>query len=205
MAQIGEILLMFRKTYFEFLETWTAGGGLCRGMFVFEGTERTPLETYHQIIMTLNAQLLAGNISPAIPPAKLVIKDTKPTLPKVPTAKFGDIDKMSGTEFEELLSDLFTKMGFQAKRIGGSGDQGGDIIVTRFASKIVIQAKRSITPITNTAIQEVIGAIGFYNCDKGMVITSNIFNKSARELAGANNIELIDRKTLDKLLDEYYP
>jgi HJR/Mrr/RecB family endonuclease len=41
-------------------------------------------------------------------------------------------------------------------------------------------------------VQEIVGAIKFYNSDEGWVITSSSFTASARSLAQANNIKLID-------------
>ena len=121
-----------------------------------------------------------------------------------PLTSLADIDIMSGSEFEEFLEELFKKIGYNAKVIGGSGDQGGDLILTRLGEKIVVQAKRSSTPITNTAIQEVVGAIKYYSCDRGIVVTSNVFNQHAKDLAAVNGVELMDRDYLKKLLDQYY-
>lgn len=121
-----------------------------------------------------------------------------------PIMPIENIDNMSGTEFEEFLEKLFTKMDYKVERIGGAGDQGGDLILDRNNEKIVVQAKRSSTSINNSAVQEVIGAIGFYNCAKGIVVTSNIFNKSAQELANANNIELVDRTKLLEYMKTYF-
>jgi hypothetical protein len=40
-----------------------------------------------------------------------------------------DLDRLSGTDFENLLVRLFRAMGYSAEPIGGHGDQGGDLIV----------------------------------------------------------------------------
>ena len=50
------------------------------------------------------------------------------------------------------------------------------------------------------AIQEVVGSIKYYNCEKGMVVTTSTFTSSALELAKANNIELIDGEKLEDLI-----
>jgi restriction system protein len=41
-------------------------------------------------------------------------------------------------------------------------------------------------------VQEIVGALRFYNADEGWVVTNSIFTPSARSLARANNIRLID-------------
>lgn len=75
---------------------------------------------------------------------------------------------------------------------------GADIIATKNNKKYVIQAKFYNSPVGNYAVQEVLGAIGMYKADKGIVITNNTFTKSARELAEANDIELVDGDGIEK-------
>jgi restriction system protein len=48
-------------------------------------------------------------------------------------------------------------------------------------------------------VQEIVGAIKFYNADEGWVITNSTFTASARSLAQANNIKLIDGHDLKDL------
>ena len=45
-------------------------------------------------------------------------------------------------------------------------------------------------------MQEIVGALRFYNADEGWVVTSSTFTASARVLAQANNIKLIDGSDL---------
>ncbi len=81
-----------------------------------------------------------------------------------------------------------------------SGDFGVDIIIENEFVKIGVQAKRYINTVGNSAIQEIVAGMKHYNLDKGMVITSNYFSRSAIELAKDNNIILWDRDTLiDKI------
>ena len=53
-----------------------------------------------------------------------------------------DIDKLSGSEFETFLKILFEKMGYEADKTKGSGDQGADLIINKLGHKIAVQAKR---------------------------------------------------------------
>jgi len=46
------------------------------------------------------------------------------------------------------------------------------------------------------AIQQVIGAIKYYDANKGMVVTNSSFTENAYDLANSNGIELWDRKKL---------
>jgi len=115
-----------------------------------------------------------------------------------------NIDEMSGEEFEIFLKLLFKKREYRVEHIGGSGDQGADLILRRFNIKTVVQAKRYEGTIGNTAIQEVVAAKAFYNSQRTMVITNSKFTLSAKRLAKANNVELWNRERLKEAL-KYTP
>lgn len=90
-----------------------------------------------------------------------------------------EIDLMSGYDFESFLCTLFKKMNFTVQQTSLSGDQGADLILSKMGQKIVVQAKRHSANISNKAVQEVVAAIKHYNADKGMVVTTSLFTKSA--------------------------
>ena len=105
----------------------------------------------------------------------------------------GDVTDMSGIEFENHLAQLLKSNGFDS--VSGTpktGDQGADLIAKRNGKTIIIQAKRYEGAVGNKAVQEVVGAINFYNGDEGWVITNSSFTKSARELAKKSGVKLID-------------
>ncbi|MCF7908541.1 MAG: restriction endonuclease [Candidatus Omnitrophica bacterium] len=114
-----------------------------------------------------------------------------------------DLDSATGYEFENFLNILFKKMGYKVENTKLSGDQGADLVVEKFGEKIVVQAKRYNNKVTNRGVQEVVAAIKHYKADKGMVITTNEFTRSAIKLASSNNIKLIDRGELSKLISTY--
>lgn len=114
-----------------------------------------------------------------------------------------DIDDMDGIEFEHYIQKLFSAMGYMVDVTKASGDQGADLIAEKFGSKIAIQTKRYRGSVGNKAIQEVIGAMQYYGCDKGIVVTNSTFTKSAIALAQKSNVELIDRFKLEELIEKY--
>jgi len=113
-----------------------------------------------------------------------------------------DVDLMNGSEFENFIAILFTKMGYSTKATKASGDQGIDIIAEKNGKRLGIQAKCYSNTVPNSAIQEVTAGIAFYNCDKGIVITNNFFSKSAIKLAESNNMILWDRNKLKEKMFE---
>lgn len=74
---------------------------------------------------------------------------------------------------------------------------GADVIAYKDNVKYVIQVKFYNNPVSNKAVQEVVGAIGMYKADKGIVVTNSTFTSSAIELAKANDIELVDGEKID--------
>jgi restriction system protein len=69
---------------------------------------------------------------------------------------------------------------------------GSRLIAERDGKRIIIQAKRYESTVGNKAVQEVIGALGFYGGDEGWVVTNSTFTASAKALAQKTNIRLID-------------
>jgi len=117
-----------------------------------------------------------------------------------------DADKLDGLAFEQFIAGILSSNDFTDVNVTrGSGDQGGDITANQGDEKLVIQAKRySIDKkVTNSAVQEVIGAIAWYNGNRGVVVTNSIFTNSAKELAKKNNIELWDRQKVSKFIEVY--
>ncbi|MCX6290791.1 MAG: restriction endonuclease [Bacteroidetes bacterium] len=109
-----------------------------------------------------------------------------------------EFDSMTGTEFEIHVSKVLECHNYIVTHSGKSGDQGADLIIEKDGEKIIVQAKRYSGSVGNKAVQEAIGAVGFYDCDKGWVITNSTFTKSAEALAKKNNITLIDGYELQR-------
>ncbi|MFN0277504.1 MAG: restriction endonuclease [Pyrinomonadaceae bacterium] len=112
------------------------------------------------------------------------------------------VDKLNGYEFETFLKDLFSRMGYKVEQTKLTGDQGADVVVVKFGEKTVIQAKRFQGNVGNYAVQEIMAAISLYRAQRGMVVTNSYFTSSAKQLAMANDIELVDRDGLEKLIRE---
>lgn len=113
------------------------------------------------------------------------------------------VDAMDGFQFEDFLVEIFQTMGYDVKETKRSQDQGADLFVTRFGKNMVIQAKNYSGSVGNSAVQQVISAKTFYNCDEAMVVTNSYFTRSAIELAGSAMVRLIDRDELQNYLDDY--
>lgn len=118
-------------------------------------------------------------------------------------ATISNLDAMDGHEFERYLEELFRLAGYSVEKLPHSRDKGADLVVTGSDGKrIAVQAKRSSSKISNSAIQEVYGSLNVYGAHNGMVVTNNEFTKDAIELANANGVALVDRHGLVELMNK---
>ena len=103
-----------------------------------------------------------------------------------------DLDVLTGVEFETYLMKLLKEHGFDVRTTAATGDQGADLIARLSGRTVVIQAKRYRGSVGNRAVQEAVGAVRYYRADEAWVVTSGTFTASAKQLAQANNVKLID-------------
>lgn len=68
-----------------------------------------------------------------------------------------------------------------------------------FNRKYTIQCKCYSHKLDNKPIQEVIGGLAYYGCNKGVVMTNQYFTEPAKQLAKVNGIELWDRNVLSRM------
>lgn len=113
------------------------------------------------------------------------------------------LDKMDGHQFEYACADVLKANGYKHVKVTrGSGDFGVDVIAEKDKVRYAIQCKRYNHKLDNTPIQEVVGGLAYYQCDKGAVMTNQYFTEPAKQLAQVNDIKLLDRDTLSHMVDK---
>lgn len=111
------------------------------------------------------------------------------------------IDQLSGFDFELLIQKALIKNGYQqVKLTKNSGDYGIDILAKRKHVTYGFQCKRYQKKISVKAIQEACAGKDYYNLDQVVVITNSYFTSAAYQLASINDVLLIDRTSLIKLI-----
>ena len=113
--------------------------------------------------------------------------------------QYSSLAKLSGEEFENFLCHLYTQYGYQVKRIGGKGDFGVDLLVTKDGITTAVQAKRYTKNVSLSAVQEVYAGKTYYGADDAVVITTSRFTKAAKQLALPCEVTLIDCDELEKM------
>jgi len=116
-----------------------------------------------------------------------------------------DCDNMSPDDFEIFMKRVYEKMGYEnVRRTPHSGDHGADLVMEKSGEeKTVVQTKRWKARITNDSVQEVLGAMAWYDAKNGKVVGTSGFTNSAYQEAKKSGIELIDRDVLEKLLEDH--
>jgi HJR/Mrr/RecB family endonuclease len=112
-----------------------------------------------------------------------------------------ELASLSGADFETAVGRILLENGWHVGATAATGDQGADIIATKGERKVIIQAKRYTGAVGNKAVQEVVGAIPFYEGTEGCVVTNSTFTPAARALAQKNNIRLIDGSRFQEIAE----
>ncbi len=118
-----------------------------------------------------------------------------------------NVDTLSGVEFENVCQMLVEKMGFTTQTTKASGDGGIDLIAYNhqpfLSGKYIIQCKRYAGSVGEPIIRDLYGVVTSERANKGILMTTGHFTKSAMAFATGKPIELIDGVALKNLLSQY--
>lgn len=113
---------------------------------------------------------------------------------------------LSPTEFENLVSNLFGKMGLETKLTRASRDGGVDAVAFDprpvLGGKVVIQAKRYKNTVGVSAVRDLFGTLMNEGASKGILVATSGYGTDAYEFAKDKPLELIDGGGLLYLLDQ---
>lgn len=112
-----------------------------------------------------------------------------------------ELDSIDGYEFEDLLVQIFERAGYNVTHTPYSNDMGADLVIQDGNDMIAIQAKH-MPKVGPSAIQEVVGSMRYYGASNGMVITTGVFTRAARDLADVNRVILWGRDELLKFVEK---
>jgi hypothetical protein len=107
-----------------------------------------------------------------------------------------DADELDPGSYELHCAQVLRECGWKAEVLGGSGDQGVDVIAERGATRVVIQCKKYSRSVGNKAVQEVIGGQMMHRAHAAAVVSNAAYTKSARELARMTKVLLLHHTEL---------
>ncbi len=110
-------------------------------------------------------------------------------------------------EFEDVVTEMFRKLGFQVTQTPYSNDRGKDGIAYKNGKKSLIESKKysSENKVGRPPLQKFFAAMHEEKAQKGFFVTTGYFAETAYEYAKENNIDLINGTRLVALMREAYP
>jgi restriction system protein len=114
---------------------------------------------------------------------------------------------LSYKEFESLITNLFSRMGLEARQTQASRDGGVDCVAFDprpiFGGKVVIQAKRYKNTVGVGAVRDLFGTMQNEGASKGILVTTSGYGSASYEFANGKPLELIAGTNLLYLLSEH--
>jgi len=107
------------------------------------------------------------------------------------------LNEMGAQELESLVGDLLTREGHRVQMVGGSGDEGLDLIAEKDGVTIAVQCKRYAMgrPVGPSEVREFFGAFIHAKAKSGLFVTTSGFSNSAAQFA-QGKMTLVDREGL---------
>lgn len=101
-------------------------------------------------------------------------------------------------QFEKLVGLVYAARGYTLNRRGGANPDGGiDLIIESNGEQTAVQCKRwKKWKVDVPRIREFIGALTVAGIRKGIVVALNGFTLEAKQLAVANNIDIVHEENL---------
>jgi restriction system protein len=115
--------------------------------------------------------------------------------------------ELTPSEFESLITNLFTCMGLETRLTQPSRDGGVDCVAFDMrpvlGGKVVIQAKRYANTVGVSAVRDLYGTVLNEGANKGVLVTTSGFGPAAFEFAAGKPLELLSGANLLALLQEW--
>ena len=110
---------------------------------------------------------------------------------------------MSGPQFEAFMANVFKALGYRTSVLGGSGDQGVDILlVDRNGQRIAVQCKNHSKRVGNRPVQEVFAGMKHHRCDQAWVVAPTGYTKGAYDLARSVDVSLFDDRNIERWISQ---
>ena len=108
-----------------------------------------------------------------------------------------------GILFENICMEILKERGWKVKETPSTGDQGVDLIASIYNLRVCIQCKNHEKALGNKAVQEIASGKLYWKGTHAVLVSKSGFTKSAKKLAKANKVRLIndyELKELEKIL-----
>lgn len=169
----------------------------CISLSIFDVNESS-------IVQTCITSIIISFIVPII----FVIYLINKRVPKIDANKIRwKLEDSNPYEFEELVADMFKRLGYQSvKTTPKSVDVGADITMKRKGIKYVVQVKKYAedNKIGRPDLQRLQGSAQHFHAMGMIFVTYGFYSRHALDYAKQHGIETIDNNELINLMNKQY-
>ena len=117
--------------------------------------------------------------------------------------KLAQLATLTPEGFEEFVAEVFEALGYGVDRVGGTGDEGADLLVRKRGLVGVVQCKYHTRGVVGSPeLQKFLGTIHHTKSHKGYFVTTRTFTLAAERFVADHPIELVDGPRLVELVQE---
>lgn len=176
------------------VHNWAIAGGVIGGWMIVGYVASLPLRPLRQ--RRDAAERIAGQVKRAIEEAVEARKqEVEGEIRQEQEKRLTDLQnlrKLTGYQFEEVVSQVLRRMGYTAHRTRGSADGGVDIeAVTRDNERVVVQCKNHESAVGPSVIRDLYGVVIHSKAAKGILVSTGTFSDAARDFASHKPVELV--------------
>jgi restriction system protein len=112
---------------------------------------------------------------------------------------------LSDEALEEFAMKVYTKMGYQARRTGQTGDHGVDVRLINPEKQIeLVQCKQWRKSVGEPQVRDLYGAMAHAKAVRGWLWAPNGFSEPAKRWAKGKPIVLVDDEEIGRLIESAY-
>ena len=116
-------------------------------------------------------------------------------------ADLESIRNLHWQDFEKLVAEAFSRIGYTVSSGGPSSTGGVDLIATTANERILVQCKHWRAAMVGVAaVGDLVDSMQVESATGGAVVTSGTFSDDAMAFAAGKPIQLIDGEQLEKLV-----
>ncbi len=111
---------------------------------------------------------------------------------------------LGAQEFENLVANLFRRMGYEVRYTPNSSDEGIDLFLSKTNKKAIVQCKRyDQTKVGQPIVRDLYGAMFHEKADEAYLVTTGLFSQPAQQWARGKPIQLIDGNELIEWIESF--
>lgn len=103
---------------------------------------------------------------------------------------------LSGHAFERELADLFLRAGFDVERTPGSRDGGVDLVLRQAGRTVVVQCKRTASPVGPAAARDLYGVLMDKGADEGILAATAGATRGVHEFFSGKPLRVMDLQAI---------